>query len=41
MIIPEHNVLEYTNTHYESKGGGGSANADRADKGGEGRLGKC
>ena len=35
MIIHEHNVLEYTNNNYESKGGG-VANADRADKGGRG-----
>ena len=35
MIIHEHNVLEYTNKNYKSKGGkGGLENADRANEGG-------
>ena len=41
MIIHEHNVLDYTNKNYESKGGGGLANADRADEGGRGDWGNA
>ena len=34
MIIHEHNVFEYINKNYESKGEGGLAYADRLTKGG-------
>ena len=40
VIIPEDNVLEYTEKIYAAKGGG-LKNADRADKGGRVGLGNA